>query len=42
MWNARELREMHNEIWWENLKKTGDQLKYMGVDAKIFKWAFRT
>ena len=37
-WNACEIREMHNEVWWENLKKkTGDHLKDLGVDAKLFK-----
>jgi hypothetical protein len=41
MWNAWEIREMHNEVWWENLKKT-DHLKDLGIDARIFKWAFRT
>jgi len=28
---------MHNEVWWENLKKKkGDHLKDLGVDARIF------
>lgn len=31
-------REKHRGSWWQNLKE-GDQLKDLGIDRKILKWA---
>ena len=35
-WHAWEGNELHENVWWENLKET-ESLKDLGIDGRILK-----